>query len=90
MGSFIEKNVGNIEPVGSKQRIGANPKTVKYGTETMSHLAPKIWSLVPYDIKSSKSLDVFKSKIRQCEPDCPCRLCKNYLQHVDFIYFFIT
>ena len=51
----------------------------------MSHLAPKIWSLVPYDIKSSKSLDVFKSKIRQCEPDCPCRLCKNYLQHVGFI-----
>ena len=62
-----------------------NPKTVKYGTETISYLAPKIWSLVPNAIKSSKSLDVFKSKIRQWEPDCPCRLCKNYLQHVSFI-----
>ena len=62
-----------------------NPKTVKYGTETISYLAPKIWSLVPNAIKSSKSLDVFKSKIRQWEPDCPCRLCKNYLQHVGFI-----
>ena len=62
-----------------------NQKTVKYGTETISYLAPKIWSLVPYAIKNSKSLDLFKSKIRQREPDCPCRLCKNYLQHVRLI-----
>ena len=60
-------------------------KTVKYGTETISYLAPKIWSLVPNAIKSSKSLDVFKFKIRQWEPDCPCRLCTNYLQHVSLI-----
>ena len=51
----------------------------------MSYLGPKIWSLVPYAIKSNKPLDVFKSKIRQWELDCPCRLCKNYLQRVGFI-----
>ena len=62
-----------------------NPKTVKYGTETISYLVPKIWPLVPNAIKRSKSLDVFKSKIRQGEPDFLCRLCKNYLQHVGFI-----
>ena len=62
-----------------------NPKAVKYETETLSYLAPKIWSLVPNAIKSSKSLDVFKSNIRQWKPDCPCRLCKNYLQHVGVI-----
>ena len=62
-----------------------NPKTVKYGTETISYLAPKIWSLVPNAIKSSKSLDAFKSEKRQWEPDCPCRLGKNYLQNVGFI-----
>ena len=56
-----------------------NPKTVIYGTETISYLAPKIWSLVPNATKSSKSLDVFKSKIRQWETDCPCGLSKNYL-----------
>ena len=67
-----------------------NPKTVKCGTETISYLGPKIWPLVPYAMKSSKLLDVFKSNIRQWEPDCPCRLCKNYLQHVGFIQFFIT
>ena len=64
---------------------GRNPKTVKYGTETISYLAPKIWYLVPNTINSSKSLDVFKSKIRKWEPDCPCHLCKDYLQNVGFI-----
>ena len=29
----------------------ANPKTVKYGAETISYFAPKIWSLVPNAIK---------------------------------------
>ena len=46
-----------------------NPKTVKYGTETISHLATKVLSLVPEAKKSSKSVDGFKSKIRQWEPD---------------------
>ena len=36
-------------------------KTVKYGTETISYLAPKTW------------LDVFESKIIQWKPDCHCR-----------------
>ena len=67
------------------ERYSRNLKTVKYGTETISYLAPKILSLVPNAIKSSKSLDVFKFKIRQWEPDSPCRLCKNYLQQVGFI-----
>ena len=62
-----------------------NPKTVNYGTETISYLAPKIWPLVPNAIKNSKSLDVFKSKIRQREPDRTCRLCENYLKYVGFI-----
>ena len=39
-----------------------NPKTVKYGTETISYLAQKIRSLVRDMIKSSKTLGIFKSK----------------------------
>ena len=33
-------------------------------TETLSHLGPKIWSLVPQEIKQSVSLGDFKSKIK--------------------------
>ena len=75
----------NVFHLNTNIPYSRNPKTVKYGTETISYLAPKIWSLVTNAIKSSKSLDVFKSKIRQWEPDCSFHLCKNYLQHVGFI-----
>ena len=71
--------------ISRNELYSRNPKTVEYGTETIPYLAPKIWFLVPIVIKISKSLHVFKSKIRQWEPNCPCRFCKNYLQHVDFI-----
>ena len=38
-----------------------NPETVTYGTESVSFLAPKIWSTVPQEIKTCKSLDSFNS-----------------------------
>ena len=36
-----------------------NPKTVAYWTESISFLVPKIWSIVPQEIKNCKSLDSF-------------------------------
>ena len=50
------------------------PKTVKYGTETISFLAPKVWALIPGKIKECSCLEAFKSKIRKWKPGCPCRL----------------
>ena len=37
-----------------------NPKTVRYGTETISFLSPKIWSLIPQNIIDSGSLPCLK------------------------------
>ena len=62
-----------------------NPKTVAYGTESVSFMAPKIWSIVPQELKNSQSLYSFKKGIGKGKPNCPCRLCKTYLQHVGFI-----
>ena len=42
-----------------------NPKTVRYGTETISFLNPKIWTLVPQNLKDSSSLSCFKKSIRK-------------------------
>ena len=36
----------------------SNIKTTNYGSETISYLAPKVWDLVPNEIKSNSSLDV--------------------------------
>ena len=53
-------------------------KTVRYGTESISFLAPKAWALGPEKIKECSCLEAFKSKIRKWKPDCPCQLCKTY------------
>ena len=61
------------------------PHTTTYGTESIAHLAHKIWD-VPQEIKLSKSLTLFKKKIKTWIPDkCPCRLCKIYVNNVGFV-----
>ena len=62
-----------------------NPKTVAYGTESVSFMTPKIWPIVPQELKNSQSLYSGKKGIRKWKPNCPCRLCKTYSQHVGFI-----
>ena len=48
---------------------GRNPNTVRYGTETMSFLSPKIWSFTPQNIKDSGSLSCLKKSIRKWKPN---------------------
>ena len=66
--------------------ITKNVRTVHNGTETLSYLGPKIWLLIPNEIKELKSLNKFKQKIKKWKPNkCPCRLCKVYVSGVGFI-----
>ena len=61
-------------------------KSVRYGTESISSLAPKIWEILPNEIKDSDTLQIFKAKIKKWVPvECPCRLCKIYLPQAGFI-----
>ena len=65
--------------------MGRNVKTVNNGTESLTYLAPKIWNILPREIKEAKSLEI-KEKVRKWVPhSCPCRLCKTYIQNIDFI-----
>ena len=61
-------------------------KTTLYGSESLSYLGPKIWELVPLDVRNSNTLQKFKNKIRSWIPsECPCRLCKVYIKHIGII-----
>jgi len=63
-----------------------NIRTTNYGTNTLSHLGPKIWSIIPQEIKKEKSLNSFTNKIRDWRPDkCPCNMCKEYIKGLGFI-----
>ena len=64
----------------------SNVNSVKYGTETITSLSAKIWKILPNNYKELTPLPTFKSKIKNWGTDeCPCRLCKTYIQRVGFI-----
>ena len=63
-----------------------NIKSVYKGSETIAYRGPIIWNLVPDDIKTSKTLNEFKVKIKTWKPDgCNCRICKLFINGLGFI-----
>ena len=64
--------------------------SVRYGIDSLTSLGPKIWNIVPQDLKKSESLNVFKTKIKKWIPrDCPCRPCRPLFKTlVTFNFFF--
>ena len=62
-----------------------NVRSVFNGTESISFLGPKIWDVVPSELKQLETINVFKREIKKWKPvNCPCRLCKPYIQNVGF------
>ena len=50
-------------------------KTVYYKTRSISKLEPKIWDLVPNNLKVIDSLEFFKQAIKKWKSEnCPCQL----------------
>ena len=82
---FNEANV----PYNLRQDVSFrsyNVKTVLYGTETLSYLGPKIWNLVPSNIRDCATEPIFRQKIKKWKPDrCPCRLGKVFVSNLGLI-----
>ena len=62
---FQPDNSNNFNLRKNRRLKPGNPKTVYYGTETISVLGPKLWIILPDECKSSTSLEQFKSKIKK-------------------------
>ena len=76
LNNVFHKNISNSYDLRNhKELYFRNPKTVRYRTETVSYIAPKIWSKVPGTIKMTLSLESFKTKIRKWKSECDCRGC---------------
>ena len=64
----------------------SNIFTTKFGIESLAHFGPKLWQILPNDLKNIKTLDLFKKKIKSWVPDnCPFKLCKTYIKGIGFI-----
>ena len=54
LNDVFHKNISNgYDLQNHKELYSRNPKAVRYGTETVSYMTPKIWSKVPETIKLS-------------------------------------
>ena len=63
---MIKKNKYSFRNEGAL--ISNYPKSVNYGINSISHLAPKIWELVPKEIRNYPTLNLFKEKIKTWIP----------------------
>ena len=60
--------------------------TQRYGLNSLSYFAPKVWDMIPLEIKNINSLQKFKTEIRKWAPgNCSCYLCRPYLQNLGFV-----
>lgn len=60
-------------------------KITHYDIQSVRFIGPKIWHMVPNDVKSCGSLNNFKKYIKWKPNKCPCRLFKRYIAEVGFI-----
>ena len=86
MQEIFKENVNGRELRNNRNWEITKVRTVFYGTETIRYRGPKTWEIVPKEIKASKTLTEFKTKIKHWRPtNCTCRLCKIYIHNLGFI-----
>ena len=78
---FNTYNLRNFQEFATERK-----RTVWCGLETFGDCYPQLWSLLPESLKEMNSLNQFKRNIKHwiCR-DCPCRLCKVYIQNLSFL-----
>ena len=66
--------------------VRPNINKVYTGENSIRSFGPVVWNdMLPQNIKNCHSLDEFKNAIKSWVPDnCPCRLCKNYVEGLGF------
>ena len=83
---IFNSNVHAYDLRNKKTWEQSNVRTVFYGTETVRYGGPKIWDILPSELKVSKSLEEFKSKVKLWKPvGCTCRICKIYISDLGFV-----
>ena len=80
------KTILNYNLQSCKVTFLPNPKTKKYGIDTVAYKTAQLWRKLPVRYKNWLSLDLFKSEIkkRHCS-DCPCNVFRIFVDGVGFI-----
>ena len=67
-----------------------NVDSVKKGERSLRNFGPLVWNtMLPEKAKQCSGLEEFKSSIKSWIPEnCPCELCKTYIQGLGFVDLF--
>ena len=87
---FVSKNITSF--LDSEWLISAPPVSVYHGSESTSFFGPKTWNILPDGIKQQTPRYSFIKSVQKWKPkDCPCELCKVYINASRFVLckFFI-
>ena len=91
------KNVLAPLPVQELFRVNSSDKaksdwvipkvqTEDNGLDAIRYRGPLTWNLLPEEIKSAKTLQSFKEKVKLWKPlGCTCRICLTYIDGVGYI-----
>ena len=65
---------------------GYSVKTSKFGLNSLSYFASKVWSMIPAELKNISNVECFKTEIRKWKPEeCNCKLCIPYINSVGYV-----
>ena len=83
---FLDRNYKGPALRSNTDFLMPKISTENLGRKSLSVFGNKIWSIVPAELKSIKTLEDFKNKIASWKPDsCPCKLCLPYIPDVSFV-----
>ena len=75
---LFESRVINYNLRSQNDFLVENKNTTGFGIKSLSFLGPKIWNILPMELKCIQDFNQFKSKIKTWIPlNCPCKTCCN-------------
>ena len=57
----------------------------RYGLKSLNVFALKVWDMIPDEIKSSSTVEIFKNKINWWPIDCDCHICRTHISNIGYV-----
>ena len=60
--------------------------TTTYGLKSLIFFTSKVWDIVPDEIKSSSTVEIFENRIRKWWPTyCDYYICRTYISKIGYV-----
>ena len=61
-------------------------RSTTHGLQSLSFLGPKIWDILPEQLRELIDLNKFKNEIKHWKPSaCPCNICRPFISGIGFL-----